>query len=44
MSGLTLDYFSIDMLIFEIKLNSGTEQEKKYANKIKIVINDHHWI
>ena len=44
MSGLTVGYLSIDMLILEIKLNSGTEQEKKYANKIKKVINDHHWI
>ena len=44
MSGLTVGYLSIDMLILEIKLNSGTEQEKKYANKIKMVINDHHWI
>ena len=44
MSVLTVGYLSIDMLILEIKLNSGTEQEKKYANKIKKVINDHHWI
>jgi CBS domain containing-hemolysin-like protein len=32
------------MLILEIKLNSSTEQEKKYAKKIKRIINDHHWI
>ena len=44
MSGLTVGYLSIDMLILEIKLNSGTKQEKIYANKIKKVINDHHWI
>ena len=44
MSGLTVGYLSIDMLILEIKLISGTEQEKIYANKIKKVINDHHWI
>ena len=44
MSGLTVGYLSIDMLILEIKLCSGTEQEKKYANNIKKVINDHHWI
>ena len=44
MSGLTVGYLSIDMLILEIKLDSGTEQEKIYANKIKKVINDHHWI
>ena len=44
MSGLTVGYLSIDMLILEIKLCSGTEQEKIYANNIKRVINDHHWI
>lgn len=44
MSGLTVGYLSIDMLILEIKMNSGTEQEKKYAKKIKKIINDHHWI
>ena len=44
MSGLTVGYLSIDMLILEIKLDSGTEQEKIYANKIKKVISDHHWI
>ena len=44
MSGLTVGYLSIDMLILEIKLLSGTQQEKIYAKKIKKVINDHHWI
>lgn len=44
MSGLTVGYLSIDMLILEIKLISGTEQEKVYANKIKKIISDHHWI
>ena len=44
MSGLTVGYLSIDMLILEIKLNNGTEQEKIYANKIKKIIEDHHWI
>ena len=44
MSGLTVGYLSIDMLILEIKMESGTEQEKIYAKKIKKVINDHHWI
>ena len=44
MSGLTVGYLSIDMLILEIKMQSATEQEKIYATKIKKVINDHHWI
>ena len=35
MSGLTVGYLSIDMLILEIKLDSGTEQEKIYAKKNK---------
>ena len=44
MSGLTVGYLSIDMLILEIKLNNGTEQEKIYAKKIRKIIADHHWI
>ena len=44
MSGLTVGYLSIDMLILEIKLSNGTEQEKIYARKIRKIIADHHWI
>ena len=44
MSGLTVGYLSIDMLILEIKINNGTEQEKTYAKKIRKIIADHHWI
>ena len=44
MSGLTVGYLSIDMLILEIKLNNGTEKEKIYAKKIRKIISDHHWI
>ena len=44
MSSLPVGYLSIDMLILEIKMQNGTEQEKIYAKKIKKVINDHHWI
>ena len=44
MSGLTVGYLSIDMLILEIKLENGTEKEKIYAKKIKKIIADHHWI
>ena len=44
MSGLTVGYLSIDMLILEIKMENGTEKEKIYAKKIKKIIADHHWI
>ena len=44
MSGLTVGYLSIDMLILEIKLENGTEKEKIYAKKIRKIIADHHWI
>ena len=44
MSGLTVGYLSIDMLILEIKMSKGTQKEKEYAKKIKKIINDHHWI
>ena len=44
MSGLTVGYLSIDMLILEIKLANGTEKEKIYAKKIRKIIADHHWI
>lgn len=44
MSGLTVGYLSIDDLVLELKLSTGTEQEKHYANRILPIINQHHWL
>ncbi|OMJ76944.1 hypothetical protein SteCoe_23569 [Stentor coeruleus] len=42
MSGLTVGMMSLDELDLEIKLQSGTEIEKKCAKKVIPVINRHH--
>lgn len=42
MSGLTVGMMSLDELDLEIKLQSGTEFEKKCAKKVIPVINRHH--
>ncbi|OMJ86109.1 hypothetical protein SteCoe_12467 [Stentor coeruleus] len=42
MSGLTVGLLGIDELELEIKLTSGTLQEKVMARKILSVINNHH--
>lgn len=44
MSGLTVGYLSIDDLVLELKLTTGTEEEKEYAKKILPVISNHHWL
>ena len=36
MSGLTVGYLSIDDLVLELKLTTGTEEEKEYAKKIGV--------
>lgn len=41
-SGLTTGYLSIDRLDLELKMKYGTEKEKRNANKIFPVIEDHH--
>lgn len=42
MSGLTVGLLGIDELELEIKLTSGTPQERATARKILSVINNHH--
>ena len=44
MSGLTVGYLSIDDLIMELKLTTGTTEEKHYARNILPVISNHHWL
>lgn len=44
MSGLTVGYLSIDQLELEMKLQNGTEQEKKHALAVLPVLEDHHYL
>jgi metal transporter CNNM len=44
MSGLTVGYLSIDDLVLEIKANTGTETEKKYAERVLPIIYQRHWL
>ena len=44
MSGLTVGYLSIDDLVMELKLSTGTDEEKHLANNIIPVISNHHWL
>ena len=44
MSGLTVGYLSVDLLTLEIKIDNGEQKQVKYAQKIRKVIADHHWI
>ena len=44
MSGLTVGYLSIDSLILEVKINNGTESERKYVEKIYRLVHNHHWL
>jgi metal transporter CNNM len=41
-SGLTLGFMSIDELSLELKLHNGTIEEKKMANKILSIVENHH--
>ena len=42
MSGLTVGLMGIDELALELKIASGTPEEKKDALKVLKIINDHH--
>lgn len=44
MSGLTVGYLSIDQLELEMKLQNGTEEEKKNALAVLPVLEDHHYL
>jgi len=44
MSGLTVGYLSIDQLELELKLQNGTEEEKKHALAVLPVLEDHHYL
>lgn len=44
MSGLTVGYLSIDKMELEMKLQNGTNTEKKYAKAVLPVLADHHYL
>lgn len=44
MSGLTVGYLSIDDLVMELRLTTGTEEEKFYANQVLPVLSNRHWV
>lgn len=44
MSGLTVGLMSLDDLILEMKLASGTDEERKMARTILPVITKHHLV
>lgn len=44
MSGLTLGLMSLDAVEMEVLLRSGTEQEKRMAQRIMPVIKNTHWL
>ena len=44
MSGLTVGYLSVDKLDIELKLRTGTREEKKNAKRVLAVIKHHHWL
>jgi metal transporter CNNM len=44
MSGLTVGYLSIDDLVLELRQSNGTEEEKKYAEKVLPILAQRHWL
>lgn len=44
MSGLTVGYLSIDDLVLELRNNNGTDEEKKYAEKVLPILSKRHWL
>ena len=44
MSGLTIGYLSIDVLVLELKIVNGDETEKKNAEKVMPILAKRHWL
>ena len=42
MSGLTVGYESIDEMFLEIKMKSGTPEEKRMATNVMPIVQAHH--
>ena len=42
MSGLTVGLLSIDDLVLEMKIKSGTEEEQNQASRLLPLISNHH--
>ena len=44
MSGLTVGYLSVDDLTMELRMTSGTEEEKHYASQVLPILSNRHWL
>jgi len=44
MSGLTVGYLSIDELILELKMTTGSDEEKTQANIVLPILHHNHWL
>jgi metal transporter CNNM len=44
MSGLTVGYLSIDDLVMELKMTTGTEEEKRQADLVLPILSKRHWL
>lgn len=44
MSGLTVGYLSIDDLVMELKMTTGTDEEKRQADLVLPILSKRHWL
>ena len=44
MSGLTVGYLSLDDLVLELKMTTGTDEEKRQANRVVPILVTRHWL
>lgn len=44
MSGLTVGYLSIDDLVMELKMTTGTDEEKRQADLVLPILGKRHWL
>jgi metal transporter CNNM len=44
MSGLTVGYLSIDDLVMELKMSTGTKEEKMQADVVLPILAKRHWL
>ena len=43
-SGLTVGYLSIDDLLMELKMTTGTDEEKRQADLVLPILSKRHWL
>ncbi len=44
MSGLVIGLFTVDVLTLDILATSGTEDQRRYAPRVKELVLNHHWL